>query len=696
MAIERDLRKSIESGDLERVEDAWLEHLANAPHDLEYFVAVARSLLGQGEEEQARMLLGLVDENLREGSEWDERLTLLQTGGSLLYADHEELHAAILDSLTSLYAASPSRDGLIEKVGLHRAPQDIPKTWDKVTRLRGLLQFELGTPVAMKGKGVGRVAEVNLQLDSIKVDFVDGKELRVGFAAAPKLLQALAEGHLLRRKLEEPEVLRAMVREEPGELLRLVLEAGEGALTAAEVRETLAGVVDEGDWSSWWTAARSDPRVLIRGGGRQTYEWAATGEDAADAIRQSFEHAALDGRIDLFRRNSSRDPELAQWMAERMADDGQAAAADAPAVALSIWAALEREGLAPAEADWSPEALVDASPQPQSLIAAVQDRALRERTLALVRERRDDWTTVFRGWMDREEEPKLLAYLLGALREGDPEIAARFVDDVISQPRKRPAAFVFLAELAAEDEGVQRRNPLRLLQGLVRAGADTAFGTLRVRLRKLWEDGDVLRGVIGRLDEKQAAQAHRLLDTAPIEEYLRQPYKNAIEMRFPSLGRQDQDLFYATAAALEKRRAELKDLLENEIPANRKAIEVAREMGDLRENFEYKSARQRHEFLSARATSLDGDLRRARVIDLSRADPDEVRIGCTLRLTDGDEERSVTLLGPWESHPEDSIYSYDSELGRKLLGAKPGETVEVEGRAWKLAAIEPAGSAETG
>jgi transcription elongation GreA/GreB family factor len=688
MSIQRDLRKSIEAGQLERVEDAWLEHLAEEPLDIEFFVSVARSLAGQGQEEQAAMLLGLVDETLLEVS-LEDRLRLLEGAGSLLFPEAESLHAAILETLAALHPDSPSRAGLVERVGLHRATHDIPKTWEKVVRLRSLLQFDLGTPVAMKGKGVGRVGEVNLQLDAIRVDFVDGKELRVGFAAAPKLLQTLPEGHLLRRRLEEPEKLKQLMREEPGELLRLALQTARAAMTAAEIRELLSGVVAESDWSSWWSSARTDPRVLIRGQGRQTYEWAASGEDAAEAVRSGFESAAPADRIEMFRRNAGRDPELARVMADRLAADAAAAAGTDPGLALSIWAVLEKEGLAPEDASWSLEALVDAASQPQALVAAVGDRALRERILGLVRERRSDWTTVFRGWMDREEDPRLLASLLAGLRAGDPELAERFVDEVVAQPRKRPAAFVFLAELSAEDEAVQQRNPLRLLQGLVPASVDSAFASYRPRLRKLWEDGVVLRGILNRLDEGQAAHAHRLFDTAPIEEYLRQPYKNAIEMRFPSLARRDQDHFYATAAAIERRRAELKDLLENEIPTNRKAIETAREMGDLRENFEYKSARERHEFLSARASGLDRDLRRARVIDLSRADPTEVTVGSRARLSDAGEERVVTLLGPWESRPEDGVYSYDSELGRRMLGKKTGDDVEVEGRIWRLEAIEP-------
>src|SRR5687767_15311827 len=103
-----------------------------------------------------------------------------------------------------------------------------------------------------------------------------------------------------------------------------------------------------------------------------------------------------------------------------------------------------------------------------------------------------------------------------------------------------------------------------------------------------------------------------------------------------------------------------------EIPANRKAIEEARAMGDLRENFEYKSARQRHEYLNARAASLNAELQRVRPLDTAGMETSEVRIGTRVRLTGPGGERTLTILGPWESKPEEDVISYESDLAKEL------------------------------
>ena len=114
-------------------------------------------------------------------------------------------------------------------------------------------------------------------------------------------------------------------------------------------------------------------------------------------------------------------------------------------------------------------------------------------------------------------------------------------------------------------------------------------------------------------------------------------------------------------------------------------------MGDLRENFEYKSARERHEYLSARATTLDADLKRVRPIDPSVVAGTEVVIGSRIRFENAaGKSRSFTILGPWESQPKQNVLSNESELAKSLLGTGLGEEVEIGNETYRVAAIEPA------
>jgi transcription elongation GreA/GreB family factor len=687
MAISRNTQQLLAKGDFEGLEGEWLASLGQDPSDLDYFVGVARALIGNGQEDRARFLLEMLDEQLRESGRWAVRRKLLQRVGPILFPV-EKLHTAILSTLKKLYGDRSAYQGLVEAAGLNRAPQDIPKTWEKVEKLEGLLAFDIGSVVAMEGKGVGRVVEVNLGLESFKVDFERNRGMTVGFKAAAKLLQPLAPEHVLRRKIEEPEKLKALT---PPELLHVTLRSYDRALTAGEVRDILAGIVSESQWTSWWSAARKHPQVVASGtGSRQTYRWAESSGDALDSLWKAFEKAEPRKKIERLRRDGARDPGLQARMAADLAKIAETVSPRDPGLAFEIWFALERAVGGPEDVDWAPDALL-LDHEPSRVFAGIEDRLLRERAYTMVRERREDWPVVYRDAMSRETDPRALDLLADGLVHGAQRELERFLDGLMAQPHRNPSAFTWLAERAAVDEELRARNPLRLLQQILGSASRDEFANHRLRLLALAESGGTVPRLLAHLNEDQAAQAEdAVLRASNLEPYQREQLANAIQLRFASRRKETGvATLYATPESIDAKRAELHQIMTVEVPANRKAIEEARAMGDLRENFEYKSARQRHEYLNARASALNAELSRARAIDTQGMDTSEVRIGSLLRLESGGKTRTMTILGPWESKPEEDVISYESEFARELIGKGVGAQVELSGETWTIVKIEP-------
>ena len=140
-------------------------------------------------------------------------------------------------------------------------------------------------------------------------------------------------------------------------------------------------------------------------------------------------------------------------------------------------------------------------------------------------------------------------------------------------------------------------------------GTDTIKVSLKTVLdtQDAFDKGGLAVRIVMNVDNEE--QARKLLETldryGAIEEYRRENVKHALLMKYPSLREPKTEPIYATADMLQKKREELEHLRKVEIPANNKAIQVAREMGDLSENFEYKSARQRAEYLSAVPGSVE-------------------------------------------------------------------------------------------
>ena len=125
--------------------------------------------------------------------------------------------------------------------------------------------------------------------------------------------------------------------------------------------------------------------------------------------------------------------------------------------------------------------------------------------------------------------------------------------------------------------------------------------------------------------------------------------------------------------------AELKHLKEEERPDVIRAISEARELGDLSENAEYHTARDRQSFIEGRIRELEAQISHAEVIDPAKMSGKTIRFGATIDLVDEDteEERTYQIVGETEADIEHGKLNMRSPLARALIGKEEGDQVEV-------------------
>ena len=126
-------------------------------------------------------------------------------------------------------------------------------------------------------------------------------------------------------------------------------------------------------------------------------------------------------------------------------------------------------------------------------------------------------------------------------------------------------------------------------------------------------------------------------------------------------------------------RKELENLERRERHDVIRAIEVAREHGDLKENAEYHAAKDRQGHVEGRILELKDKLSRAEVIDCSEVNCSRAVFGTVVTMLDLDEDVEVTyqLLGPEESDVEKGVISVQSPLGRAIIGKEIGDEIKV-------------------
>jgi transcription elongation GreA/GreB family factor len=130
--------------------------------------------------------------------------------------------------------------------------------------------------------------------------------------------------------------------------------------------------------------------------------------------------------------------------------------------------------------------------------------------------------------------------------------------------------------------------------------------------------------------------------------------------------------------SLDKKKKELEELIREKIPQNLQDVKIARSYGDLRENFEYKSAKDMEKFLAHRRAALEREIALARGTDFKGADTKTVNIGTVVVLADENGvEQTITVLGAWDSDPDKKEVSYLSEVGKALMGLTVGDDAKV-------------------
>ncbi len=122
----------------------------------------------------------------------------------------------------------------------------------------------------------------------------------------------------------------------------------------------------------------------------------------------------------------------------------------------------------------------------------------------------------------------------------------------------------------------------------------------------------------------------------------------------------------------------LKRLKEIERPEVVEQIEIARAHGDLSENAEYHAAKERQGQIEAEVIQLEDQLARAVIIDPTTLSGDKVVFAGTVHLLDEDDKKIVyQIVGPTEADARRGRISYNSPLGRALIGRRIGDEVEV-------------------
>ena len=566
-----------------------------------------------------------------------------------------------------------------------------------------------GAYVVHRSWGFGQIKSFDDTTLRLVIDFKGKKAHAMDPAFCVGTMEVLPENHLLVRKETEPKKIQELISDNPAQLIVEALESYPNkATTAIDLEITLAQVVGEEKFKKWWGDARKavakDPRVAVPEKKTECYILRETPVSAEDEIFDQFNSTRSARRRILLAEDyasasahkeaQANLSEILRGVADAVKDSNQIDAAE------RLYGAAVRDRIAKV-AGVDPTTF---EPSQASLVANLRDLpAIAEKIpvqfqshfLELIKDTHpiecrdivfnllkvsqgkfttecinflvengfsEDLASTLKRW--QTEQNLRAPVLLWIVKNRHSKKFAKLLNDLIS-PRLLSAIF-----FAIDYEALQAASARRIPLGDI-----------------LSDDTELIADLLSTADPETARDlANTLLLNQGFEELTKKSLLARFIKIFPNIqslvaadaeGREEQLL--VSRKSFERKREEYESVVSKRIPENSKAIAAAREHGDLRENSEYKMAKQDQLVLMAHKGQLERELAHARVTDFKDATVEQVSVGSVVevRVSDGATTR-YTILGAWDGDPEHQVISYKTPLGTALIGKRAGETVKLK------------------
>lgn len=566
-----------------------------------------------------------------------------------------------------------------------------------------LLTLAQGGYCAHKSWGFGRITTVDTVFCQFTIDFQGKPGHKMDLSFAAESLKSIPADHILAKKAADLHGLRQMAARDHLGVIRLVLNSYGGKATLDQIQKELVPDVITDDWKKWLEVAKremkKDGHFIVPLKKTEPILYQAQETTVQQRVMDKFKAAkGLKARIteaaELLKNVDDLDNKAAV-VGEAIATlNAEITSHQRTQPALALEAVFLRDelrkaaGLTPAEGELTEIALWNQGLKLGQLLdgmpAAKHRRALdsfKEATPTL-------WYEAVIGTLNNVSA-KLAGECAAMLMEnGKLDLLRETLARLISQHQASSDLLLWLAK-ERSDTFADILGP-EVFRAMVSAIERDIFNEKKSnKLRDfILADHELLPELISSADIEVVKDLTRSLQMSPsFDDMDRRSLLARIVKVFPIVkelitgeATKQDHTFIVSWESLERRRAEYDDLCKKRIPANSKDIALARSYGDLRENHEYKAAKEMQKVLMRRKSELEVQLNRARGTDFANVRTDVVSIGTKVNVHDVNNQKGVTfkVCGAWDSDPDNGIIAYLSPIGQALLNHPVGDEVEFE------------------
>ena len=716
MSYLKDFRERIHNNDYPSFLKLWEEYCYGDQPDGEELILILQSVKAS---EMAKAF-GLQVERIlplwREVKDLKLAHTALELIFDLQTTNNEGLADLATEYLKNRYPNDPFFLDKMRLIGLRNRErfQGCVRNFELLTHMKkGNFVFHIA------GWGTGEISDVSLVREELTAEFeyVIGSQ-HLSFEKAFKTLLVLPLDHFYSRRFGDPDLLEKEARDNPGEIIRLLLR-DLGPKTASEIKDELSElVIPPADWNRWWQTARAkikkDTKIESPKDLKEPFRLRSE-----DVPHEMALHKALEGKpsvnatvqmVYTFLRDfpetlknqefkASLEARLKEILAHEEITEIQK---------LQVLFFLEDLGIKSSVQEMSDlicsmQGLTDA-------ICNIEVVAFQKRTMQLVRKCRSDWKDLFLELLFSLNANLLRDYVLQELQSPEGKTAlSEKLNGLLIPPLSWPEVFIWYFQKILDKKtklpfsDAQGQN--RFFEGLL---------ILLDHLEQKVTHRDLAKKIIALLTADRYKIVRDIMQQSSLDEvkeYLLLATKcetltdhdikilhSLAEVVHPSLLRlrkeknanvTDENVIWTTQEGYQKVQQRIQQIATVETVSNAKEIEAARALGDLRENAEFKAALEKRDRLQSEMKFLSDEINKARILSPNDVSTDEVGVGSIVHCSDskGEHQRFI-LLGPWDADPERRILSFQSKLAQTMKGCGIGQKFEFQGETFTITDID--------
>ena len=704
------IHRFISKGQFSVVKDIWEKIIQLGEQEYEFLFLIENRVSRVMDGEKAVQLLEDLYPATFNKEEWDVAIEILKK--ILSYDPKNNLaRNQIVECYRNKYKGHSQLDEYIRLSNLNQGWRNVIEA---ITDFEKHISFDQGSFVYHKTWGVGLIKSI--VDDDIVIDFTKKRNHTMSLKMGVNALQSLAKDHIwVLKSIFPKDKLKAKIKGDHIWALTTIIKSFDNTADIKKIKsELVPSILTPGEWTGWSSTAReilktdsafgNDPDKMDH------YVVRDKPMSLEERIYNSFRtEKNFFKRINYMREfleasdpNSDYFNEIFQFFVGYL----KTANVNYNVVCsyLLVTKTTRKFPFLNPGLNWGFKELFSDIEDVTTLFLEIEDSDLRREFLIRTRQEIEEWDAVYLSIFPFYQTKYIIDDLKGA---GYKERVNKLLTDVVERYREYREAFLWVARTYAEVEAWQESTGIKYEKVLI-----NLIHLLDLTYRDIANKKDatnnrkISRGIETYLFKEKRLEdfimegdkdtVYRLFslihDVKEINPKIVMELQKKIEEKFPDFkiaaARDTRPLeaqaksrnFFVTVGALQEKQAELKYIIEMEIPKNSKEIGKAIELGDLKENAEYKAGKEKQESLQISVGKLQDEIERARVFNPEELDTKKISFGTQVVLLnlDTEEEETFTILGPWESDPANRIISYVSPFGAALFGNKKNKKLSFE------------------